>query len=81
MQWPAAVGPGPASRDPREDPERRVPHGESRPRAGVRTGVSPSRMIGGMDAAGPPERLVRSLLDGPSAVRGLEWHDEVTSTN
>lgn len=30
---------------------------------------------------GPPERLVRSVLDGPSLVRGFEWHDRVTSTN
>ena len=30
---------------------------------------------------GPPDPLVRSVLDGPSAVRGFEWHAEVTSTN
>ena len=30
---------------------------------------------------GPPERLVRGLVDGPSAVRGVEWHERVTSTN
>jgi BirA family transcriptional regulator, biotin operon repressor / biotin---[acetyl-CoA-carboxylase] ligase len=30
---------------------------------------------------GPPDALVRSLVDGPSLVSGLEWHDEVGSTN
>lgn len=31
--------------------------------------------------AGPPAALVRALVDGPSLVSGLEWHDRVTSTN
>lgn len=30
---------------------------------------------------GPPEALVSSLVDGPSAVSGFEWHDEIDSTN
>lgn len=30
---------------------------------------------------GPPAALVRALVGGPSPVRGLEWHDEVASTN
>ena len=30
---------------------------------------------------GPPEALVRSLLDGPSSVTGFEWHGVVASTN
>jgi BirA family transcriptional regulator, biotin operon repressor / biotin---[acetyl-CoA-carboxylase] ligase len=30
---------------------------------------------------GPPDALVRSLVDGPSLLRGLEWHAEVGSTN
>lgn len=29
----------------------------------------------------PPPELVRSLVDGPSAVRAVEWHDELDSTN
>lgn len=29
----------------------------------------------------PPADLVRSLVEGPSLVSGLEWYDEVTSTN
>lgn len=29
---------------------------------------------------GPPSALIRSLVEGPSLVSGLEWHDEVTST-
>lgn len=29
---------------------------------------------------GPPSALVRSLVDGPSLVSGVEWHDDVTST-
>lgn len=29
----------------------------------------------------PPADLVRALVDGPSVVSGLEWHDEVASTN
>jgi BirA family transcriptional regulator, biotin operon repressor / biotin---[acetyl-CoA-carboxylase] ligase len=31
-------------------------------------------------ATGPPDALVRTLVDGPSPVAGVEWHDEVTST-
>jgi BirA family transcriptional regulator, biotin operon repressor / biotin---[acetyl-CoA-carboxylase] ligase len=30
--------------------------------------------------SGPPRALVRSLVEGSSALSGLEWHDEVTST-
>lgn len=30
---------------------------------------------------GPPDGLVRSLVDGPSAVRGFAWHASVSSTN
>ncbi len=26
---------------------------------------------------GPPAALLRSLVDGPSCVAGVEWHDEV----
>ena len=33
------------------------------------------------EMAGPPERLVRGLVDGPSVVAGFEWHDVVGSTN
>lgn len=29
---------------------------------------------------GPPNALVRSLVDGPSLVSALEWHDELAST-
>lgn len=29
---------------------------------------------------GPPSALVRSLVEGPSLVSGVEWHDDVTST-
>jgi BirA family transcriptional regulator, biotin operon repressor / biotin---[acetyl-CoA-carboxylase] ligase len=29
----------------------------------------------------PPDELVRSLVDGPSAVSGFEWHEEIDSTN
>lgn len=28
----------------------------------------------------PPPDLIRALIDGPSPVRGVEWHDEVGST-
>lgn len=31
--------------------------------------------------AGPPPELVRSLVEGPSLVRAVDWHDEVGSTN
>jgi BirA family transcriptional regulator, biotin operon repressor / biotin---[acetyl-CoA-carboxylase] ligase len=31
--------------------------------------------------SGPPAELVRSLVEGPSAVSGFEWHDELDSTN
>jgi BirA family transcriptional regulator, biotin operon repressor / biotin---[acetyl-CoA-carboxylase] ligase len=30
---------------------------------------------------GPPPELVRSLVDGPAAVSGFEWHEELDSTN
>jgi BirA family biotin operon repressor/biotin-[acetyl-CoA-carboxylase] ligase len=30
---------------------------------------------------GPPDALVSSLVDGPSAVAAFEWHDEIGSTN
>lgn len=30
---------------------------------------------------GPPDELVRSLVDGPSMLSGLEYHEEVASTN
>lgn len=30
--------------------------------------------------SGPPEALVRSLVEGPSLVSGVQWHEEVTST-
>lgn len=30
---------------------------------------------------GPPGELVRSLVEGPSAVGGVEWHDACDSTN
>ncbi len=33
------------------------------------------------DPAGPPERLVRALVDGPSVLSGLEWHPVADSTN
>jgi BirA family biotin operon repressor/biotin-[acetyl-CoA-carboxylase] ligase len=35
------------------------------------------------DAAvpGPPTALTRSLVDGPSVLSGLEWHESVSSTN
>lgn len=29
----------------------------------------------------PPPELVRSLVEGPSGVRAVEWHDELDSTN
>lgn len=29
----------------------------------------------------PPPELVRSLVDGPSAVAAVEWHDDLDSTN
>lgn len=32
-------------------------------------------------SAGPPPGLVRALIDGPSLVAGVEWHDEAGSTN
>lgn len=32
-------------------------------------------------SSGPPDDLVRSLIDGPSALAGFEWYDEVDSTN
>lgn len=31
-------------------------------------------------STGPPSALVRSLVEGPSPVAGVEWHDEVAST-
>lgn len=31
--------------------------------------------------AGPPERLVRELVDGPSLVRAVDWHPTTPSTN
>jgi BirA family transcriptional regulator, biotin operon repressor / biotin---[acetyl-CoA-carboxylase] ligase len=31
--------------------------------------------------AGPPAALVRTLIEGPSPVRALEWHDAIDSTN
>jgi BirA family transcriptional regulator, biotin operon repressor / biotin---[acetyl-CoA-carboxylase] ligase len=31
--------------------------------------------------SGPPAELVRSLVEGPSAVSAIEWHDELDSTN
>jgi BirA family transcriptional regulator, biotin operon repressor / biotin---[acetyl-CoA-carboxylase] ligase len=34
-----------------------------------------------VQTTGPPEALVRSLLDGPSPVAAFEWHDLVDSTN
>jgi BirA family transcriptional regulator, biotin operon repressor / biotin---[acetyl-CoA-carboxylase] ligase len=34
-----------------------------------------------MDSAGPPPGLVATLVHGPSVLSGLEWHDEVGSTN
>jgi BirA family transcriptional regulator, biotin operon repressor / biotin---[acetyl-CoA-carboxylase] ligase len=33
------------------------------------------------DPAGPPEALVRGLVDGPSLVRSVDWSAEATSTN
>jgi len=30
---------------------------------------------------GPPAALVRSLVEGPSPVSGVEWHERVSSTN
>lgn len=30
---------------------------------------------------GPPAELIRSLVEGPSAVSGLKWHDACDSTN
>ncbi len=29
----------------------------------------------------PPDELIRSLIDGPSLIRGVEWHDTIGSTN
>ena len=37
--------------------------------------------MSGGPSDGPPDALVRALLDGPSALSGFEWHDEVGSTN
>jgi BirA family biotin operon repressor/biotin-[acetyl-CoA-carboxylase] ligase len=31
--------------------------------------------------SGPPDDLVRALVEGPAAVSGIEWHDEIDSTN
>lgn len=31
--------------------------------------------------SGPPEALRRSLLEGPSRVTGIDWHDAIASTN
>ena len=41
---------------------------------------TPGRVPPSGDGA-PPEGLIRSLLNGPSLVRGFEWHDAVDSTN
>ncbi len=34
-----------------------------------------------MERGGPPDELVATLVRGPSLLSGIEWHDEVGSTN
>lgn len=43
---------------------------------GARAGALACPVMGG-----PPEALVRSLTTGSGGLSGLEWHDEVSSTN